>query len=117
MQLAAAHGNAEAECNLAILYQAGIGVPQSYKDALSWYQKAAEQGYAKAQQNLGALYGNGQGTTKDFVKAYKWLLLAQRSGYKDSPQALDSLRRQMSSEQIAEAQRQADGWASAHIPR
>jgi uncharacterized protein len=117
MQLAAAHGNAEAECNLAILYQAGIGVPQSFQDALTWYQKAAEQGYAKAQHNLGALYGNGQGTTKDFVRAYKWLLLAQRTGYKDSQQALDSLGSQMTSEQIAEAKRQADEWVSAQTAR
>src|SRR5260370_1106534 len=104
MQVAAAHRNAEAECNLAILYETETGLPQSFSDAIMWYEKAAEQGFAKAQQNLGALYGNGQGIPKDFLKAYKWLLLAQKSGYWDSQHALDWLKPQMSSEQIAQAQ-------------
>jgi uncharacterized protein len=90
------------------------GLPQSYADALIWYQKAAEQGFARAQHNLGALYGNGQGTNRDFVTAYKWLLLAHQSGYTDSQQALDWLRPQMKSEQIAEAEHQADQWVIAH---
>ena len=45
MQLAAAHGDAETECNLAILYQKGTGLPQSYEDARAWFQMAAEQGF------------------------------------------------------------------------
>jgi len=81
---------------------------------LTWYQKAAEQGYPKAQNNLGALYGNGQGTTKDFVQAYKWLLLAERGGDRDSQKALDWLKSQMTSGQIAEAQGLADAWNVAH---
>src|ERR1019366_9993445 len=117
MQLAAAHGKAEAECNLAILYQTGTGLPQSFNDALVWYGKAAEQGFAKAQHNLGALYGDGHGTPKDFVKAYKWLLLAQKSGYRDSQQALDWLKPQMTAEQITQAQSSADGWARSHTGR
>jgi TPR repeat protein len=117
MQLAAAHGNAEAECNLAILYQTGAGLSQSLNDALIWYEKAAEQGFAKAQHNLGALYGNGQGIPKDAVKAYKWLLLAQRSGYKDSQQELEWLKPQMTSQQVAQAQDLADEWTRIHSGR
>jgi hypothetical protein len=47
------------------------------------------------------------------VQAYKWLSLAQQSGYKDSQQALDWLKPQMTSEQIAEAQRLAKEWTTA----
>jgi uncharacterized protein len=89
-------------------------LPQSYQDALTWFQKAAEQGFTKAQHNLGALYGNGQGTSRDFVAAYKWLFLAEQGGYADSQQALDWLKPQMTSEQIAEAQHLAYAWTSLH---
>jgi TPR repeat protein len=114
MQLAAAHGDAETECNLAILYQKGTGLPQSYEDARAWFQMAAEQGFVTAQHNLGALYGNGQGTTKNLVEAYKWLSLAEQGGYKDTQHALELLKPQMTSEQIVEAQRLADAWNTAH---
>ena len=101
----------------SIMYQTGTGLPQSFNEALLWYEKAAEQGFAKAQHNLGALYGNGQGIPKDLVKAYKWLLLAQQSGYKDSQEALNWLKPQMTSQQIAQSQVLADEWARGHAGR
>jgi len=115
-QLAAAQGDAEAECNLATLYLAGIGAPQNYEEALGWYQKAADKGYVKAQHNLGALYGSGRGAPKDLVRAYKWLLLAQQGGFKDDSQALDQLRSQMKPEEITAAENEAYEWARAHPP-
>jgi TPR repeat protein len=114
MRLAAEHGDAEEECNFAILLQTGTGVPQNFADAILWYQKAAEQGHLKAQSNLGALYGNGQGTKQDLVTAYKWLSLSYRGGYKDSQQGLDFLKTKMTAKQIEEAQQQADQWTQTH---
>jgi TPR repeat protein len=38
-----------------VLYEGGIGVPQSYAKAVAWYQKAADQGNANAQENLSIL--------------------------------------------------------------
>jgi hypothetical protein len=96
------------------LYQTGTGLPQSYQNALIWFQKSAEQGYVTAQHNLGALYGNGQGTSKNPVEAYKWLSLAELGSYKDTQHALEFLKPQMTSEQIAEAQRLAEAWNTVH---
>ena len=104
MQLAAAHGDAETECNLAVLLSDRNRLAAKLRDALNWFQKAAEQGYVTAQHNLGALYGNGQGTPKNLVEAYKWVSLAEEGGYKDTQHALELLKPQMTSEQIAEAQ-------------
>jgi TPR repeat protein len=95
-------------------YFAGKGLPQSYEKALSWFESSAEQNYAKAQFNLGSMYANAQGTPKDLRKAYTWLLLAQRAGFQDDQGALRSLRYQMTKDQTAEAERDADVWASAH---
>jgi TPR repeat protein len=38
-------GYADAQYNLALMYNNGEGVPQDYALAVEWYRKAAEQGY------------------------------------------------------------------------
>src|SRR5262249_864879 len=53
-------------------YDKGIGVPQDYAAAMSWYRKAADQGLAKAQFNLGSMYYDGLGVPQDFAAAVSW---------------------------------------------
>lgn len=53
---AAAQGEAQAQCNLGILYTLGHGVPQNDAEAAKWYRLAAQQGNAAAQFSLGNLY-------------------------------------------------------------
>ena len=53
-------GEPRAQYDLALLYDKGLGVPQSDAEALRWYTRAAEQGEARAQYNLGLMYMNGQ---------------------------------------------------------
>jgi TPR repeat protein len=65
-------GDAREQYNLGVLYANGQGVPQDYKQAAKWYQKAAEQGIANAQYNLGYMYANGQGVPQDYKQAAKW---------------------------------------------
>ena len=62
----------QAQYNLGLSYDKGLGVPQNYAQAALWYRKAAEQGYAMAQYNLGFLYHNGQGVPRDYAEAYFW---------------------------------------------
>ncbi|WP_244156022.1 tetratricopeptide repeat protein, partial [Photobacterium angustum] len=49
----AMQGDAEAQTLFGILFFEGKDVPQDYKQAVYWYQKAAEQGNAEAQARLG----------------------------------------------------------------
>ena len=77
--------------------------------------KAAEQGYALAQVNLGLLYANGQGVPQDYVQAHMWVNLA--GAQMVVPGAInrrDKLEKEMSPEQIAEAQRLARAWLAQH---
>ena len=39
----AEQGNAQAQFNLGVMYEAGRSAPQSYVEALKWFRKAAEQ--------------------------------------------------------------------------
>lgn len=53
---AAELGNAQAQVELAELYDAGEGVTQDTEQAVKWYEKAAEQGHEEAQLALGLHY-------------------------------------------------------------
>jgi uncharacterized protein len=106
---AAEKGFPPAESNLGVSYENGKGVPQDYAEAVIWYRKAAEQGYGVAQNNLGGMYSRGLGVPKDYVRAYMWFSLAVAQ-YRDAERNLDLVARQMTSAQIAEAQKLAGEW-------
>jgi TPR repeat protein len=107
---AAMQGLADAQYNLGVMYERGRGVPQDHATAVSWYRKAADQGFAMAQYNFGMMYANGQGVPQDYVTAHMWLNLAAASGNKDAVVPRDGLAKQMTSAQVAEAQKLAREW-------
>jgi TPR repeat protein len=76
----AEQGDAQAQFNLGLMYDNGIGVPQDDKTAVKWYILSAEQGYAGAQGNLALLYANGQGVPQDNKTAVKWFTLSAEQG-------------------------------------
>jgi TPR repeat protein len=82
--LAAAQGDAIAQCNLGNGFALGRGVAQDYTEAMRWYQLAAAQGYADAQFNLGVMFAKGQGVAQDYAEAMRWHRLAAAQGYADS---------------------------------
>lgn len=88
---AAEGGNAKAETRLAGMYYYGLGVPQSYAQALLWYRKAAAQGYPKAEYNIGAIYDTGQGLSRDYVEAIRWYQKAADQGDPDAECGLGSM--------------------------
>lgn len=106
----AEQGDADAQGYLGVMYSKGEGgVLHDYKKAIKWFSKAAEQGSATSQFLLGTMYESGSGVPKDFVQAYKWynLSVAQKGmGRKNR----DILAKEMTPEQVAEAQKLAREW-------
>lgn len=49
-----------AQCQLAYLYERGLGVPQDLPQAIAWYEKAAAQQSGYAENSLGQLYARDQ---------------------------------------------------------
>jgi TPR repeat protein len=112
---AAEQGNANAQTDLARMYQYGEGVARNYAAAGSWYRKAADQGNANAQNNLGAMYEYGMGVAQDYVQAHKWYNLAgagaEVAEVRDQAiKSRDIAAAKMQPAQIAEAQRLASAW-------
>jgi TPR repeat protein len=104
---AAEQGHPGAQWQLGYKYEYGSGVAVDNVESIKWFRKAAEQGHGIAQFELAMRYNTGKGTAKDSVEAYKWVLLAETNGiavdaYKDL------LEKEMTPEQIAQAQKQAD---------
>jgi TPR repeat protein len=73
-------GDPRAMTHLGVFFQQGIGVPQSYPEALKWYLRAAELGDAEAMNNIGTLYLAGQGVPQDYAEAIRWYQHAIEGG-------------------------------------
>ena len=125
-RLAAEQGVASAQYNLGVMYSTGqllvkqdyYGIvasvnvqrtpaAQGYAEAAKWYRLAAEQGVALAQYNLGVMYTNGEGVMQDYVKAHSWFNLSAVNGNTDARNGRDVLAKQMTPQQIADAQKLA----------
>lgn len=65
-------GDAEAQTNVAEIYERGLGGEPNYAAALLWYGKAAEQGNTRAQFNLGTMHEQGLGVAANPLEALNW---------------------------------------------
>jgi S1-C subfamily serine protease len=87
------------------MYNNGRGVPKDDAEAVKWFRMAAEQGIAEAQFNLSGMYCRGEGVPTNHVLAYSWASLAAARGDADAKQRREWLSKEMTRDQIAEAQR------------
>ena len=111
----AEQGDADAQYNLALMYDNGGGVPQDDAEAVRWFRMAAGQGNVRAQNNLGVMYAKGEGVPQDYIQAYMWwnLSASRQTGPElraDTAKDRDLLADLMTPEQLAEAQRLAGEW-------
>ncbi len=71
----AAHGDANAQYVLGLMYANGQGVKQNFYEAGKMYRRAGEQGHTGAQVNLGSLfencYGNGPCNSEEAANWYR----------------------------------------------
>jgi hypothetical protein len=110
---AADKGQIEAQYDLAIMYEEGKGAPADPDIAEHYYQMAADRGMVKAQYRYGLLLSKRNGSSTNRIAACKWLMLAQDS-IKDSSSLLSDLRKSMSGQEVAEAEREVDNWRLIH---
>lgn len=73
---------------------------------------AAPQPHPEDLHRLGLIYSTGQGAPLDYVEAHKWFNLAALRGWDEAKAYRKELADQMSSAEIAAAQRAAREWMS-----
>jgi uncharacterized protein len=114
---AAEQGFPEAEFNVGVMHDVGLGTPEDQATAAAWYRKAAEKGHPHAQFTLGNKYAYGEGVPQDYVMAHLWLNLAA-AGYpaleiearNDAIQRRETVAKLMTPSQLADAHRLAREW-------
>jgi TPR repeat protein len=74
---------------------------------VKWYRLAAARGDADAQGTLGLMYENGRGVVKNVVLAHMWFNLSASSGAAKSVTNRDRLAKQMTFQQLEQAQKMA----------
>ncbi len=116
---------------VVLLGLAGAALAGDYEDGMAAYQRgdfatahrllsqSAEDGHANAQFNLARMYENGEGVARDRVQAHKWFHLSS-TGTTDmvlrfvAAAGRDEAAGEMSAQEIAEAERQAQEWVRTH---
>jgi len=102
---AARSGNRIAMHDLGLYYAEGRGgVERNLPTALSWFEKAAERGVVDSQYNLGILMGSTPEIPKDMVSSLFWFSVAAAQGDQFAGNQLETIRGQMSSEEIKQAE-------------
>jgi putative methionine-R-sulfoxide reductase with GAF domain len=84
-------GDAIAQYEMALRYAGGEGVPQNYRDAMTWFAKAAANGKDNAEWKLGLGYFKGIGVPHDERKAVVWFKRAANHGDIRAQNALSDL--------------------------
>lgn len=85
LQEMAQNGDHNAQHDLAALYVIGQNnVPQDYKRAAYWFDKAAQGGVANATYNMGVLYHQGLGLTANLDQAVSWYKAAADQGHPEA---------------------------------
>jgi TPR repeat protein len=76
-------GDANAQFNLAILYERGLGVRRDLSEAFELCQLAAAQRLPQAEVELGRMYARGWGTAQRYGEALQWFEKAADQGDAD----------------------------------
>ncbi len=65
MKTHAEYGDAEAQANLGVCYELGVGVRKDIKQAVKWYKRSAAQDHPGSLNNLACCYDAGNGVSRD----------------------------------------------------
>ena len=84
----AGQGDAEAQFQLGLMYEQGLGTDVDRQTAQRYYQQAAEQQSPQALDALGTLYLKGEGVIQNFKESLRLFQQAAAQGY---PQAQHNL--------------------------
>jgi hypothetical protein len=109
---AADQGSADGQYDLAQMLSMGIGAKRDIREAIRLYHLAAEQGDGLAQFNLARRYQEGKDVSPDSVESYFWFALASANGVEDALQMRNGLKKEMTRQQIVEAERKVAGFRS-----
>ncbi|ADR32879.1 Sel1 domain protein repeat-containing protein [Sulfuricurvum kujiense DSM 16994] len=87
----ALRGNKEAQFQVGVIFERGIGREENQSLAAQWFEKSAEQGHVDAQYNVAIMYAAGRGVDVDEGKAMMWLAKAAKQKDKEARKLLNDI--------------------------
>ena len=103
LKLASEKGSADAQNDLAFMYERGEGVAQNYAEAIQLYKLAAAQN--KVDIRLGRMYKEGKGVVQDYLRAHMWWNIGASNGDEYFRKYRDEVEAKMTRQQVADAQK------------
>jgi uncharacterized protein len=79
LEMAAAHGDAEAQNRIGLMHHQGMGVAKNHTQSFKWFMRAAKNGSSAGMNNVGFAYQRGDGVRKNEKLAFKWTWRAAHS--------------------------------------
>ncbi len=73
-------GASDAQVEMGLKFDKGLGVEVDPEEALAWYRKAAAQGNDRAMNMLGVVYFAGRGVARDYAQSLNWYKQAAEKG-------------------------------------
>lgn len=116
LERAAAHGDFDAQCMLAIRLIQGELVKKDSAQALRWWRWAAERGWGTAQNDLGYAIETGEAGQADLVEACMWFQLAAKNGIARADINLSNLSARLTPAELAEASRRTAAFQVKPVP-
>ncbi|MEO6209315.1 MAG: PEGA domain-containing protein [Gemmatimonadaceae bacterium] len=101
-------GNQQAQRNLAVIYDQGLGVNKDPAQAAIWFRKAAQTGNRDATFQLASMYEQGRGVPKDPKQALDWYRKAALLGDADSQVKLG--RAYLNGDDVDKDEGEASAW-------
>ncbi len=82
----AENGIEEAQSNIGVMYQLGLGITRDIQQAIKWLSLAAENGCGEAAHNLGTLYLTSEpDIPRNQQKSSYWYRRAKELGFQSAP--------------------------------
>ncbi|HUT51239.1 MAG TPA: tetratricopeptide repeat protein [Alphaproteobacteria bacterium] len=111
LTIAAERGDSKAQWMLGLfIADRRHGVTGTKYEARAWLIKAIEQKNVMAPTRLMFSFLSD----RNYVDAHKWEIIGQHIRKTSKPLLIGDIRKEMTSQQIAEARRRADTWLKAH---
>lgn len=119
LKVLAEEGNADAQNNLGILCECGLGTDISDTIAEQWYRKAAEQGHRNAQYELARILAadmmfksladsaGEEKASERLLEGCMWAYLAALKKHKDAKKAVKRIKKRMTRDQIKASKQMA----------
>ena len=84
-----------------------------FDKAYQGFLEMAEAGSSVSQYYLAVMFLNGKGVLQDFCLAHMWFNIASSRGHDKARGQIQKLTRNMTAEQVADAQQQARNWLNS----